>query len=104
LDAVTTALSKEFSGRHIRFNSLLPGSVETEGTHSNGFVGSEFEQALVAKTPLGRVGQPTDIAKVAVLLASDDAAWVTGQHLSASGGIYGPNRIETTKRTHHNET
>lgn len=89
LDALTTALSKEFSGRNIRINSLLPGSVETEGTHNNGFSGSEFEQALIAKPPLGRVGQPGDIAKVAVFLVSDDAAWITGEKISVSGGIYG---------------
>jgi 3-oxoacyl-[acyl-carrier protein] reductase len=89
LDAITTSLSKEFSGRNIRINSLLPGSVETEGTHRTGVMGSDFEQALIAKTPLGRIGQPADIARVAVFLASEDAAWITGEKLSVSGGIYG---------------
>lgn len=89
LDAVTIALSKEFAGRNIRINSLLPGVVETEGSRSAGFIGSEAETRLVANTPLGRTGQPEDIAKVAVFLASDDAAWITGEKISVSGGIYG---------------
>lgn len=89
LDAVTIALSKEFGGRNIRINSILPGVVETEGTHSAGFAGSDFTNELIAKTPLGRAGQPEDIAKVAVFLASDDAAWITGEKISVSGGVYG---------------
>jgi 3-oxoacyl-[acyl-carrier protein] reductase len=89
LDSITVSLSKELGAKNIRINSLLPGSVETEGTHSTGIMGSDFEQQLIANTPLGRIGQPADIAKVAVFLASDDAAWITGQQLSASGGIYG---------------
>ncbi|MFH6996128.1 SDR family NAD(P)-dependent oxidoreductase [Flavobacterium sp. FlaQc-48] len=89
LDAITISLSKEFSGRNIRINSILPGVVETEGSHSAGFIGSDFEAKLVATTPLGRTGQPEDIAKVAVFLASDDAAWITGEKISVSGGIYG---------------
>jgi 3-oxoacyl-[acyl-carrier protein] reductase len=89
LDAITVSLSKEFSGRNIRINSILPGVVETEGSRSGGFIGSEFEAKLVATTPLGRTGQPEDIAKVAVFLASDDAAWITGEKISVSGGIYG---------------
>lgn len=89
LDAVTVSLSKEFSGRNIRINSILPGVVETEGSRSAGFIGSDAETKLVATTPLGRTGQPGDIAKVAVFLASDDAAWITGEKISVSGGIYG---------------
>jgi len=89
LDAITVALSKELGAKNVRINSLLPGSVETEGTHTSGVMGSDFEKILVANTPLGRMGQPEDIAKVAVFLASDDAAWITGELLSASGGIYG---------------
>lgn len=89
LDAITIALSKEFSGKNIRINSILPGIVETEGTHSAGVIGSDTETKLVASTPLGRTGQPEDIAKVAVFLASDDAAWITGEKISVSGGIYG---------------
>lgn len=89
LDAITISLSKEFSGRKIRINSILPGVVETEGSHSAGFIGSDFEAKLVATTPLGRTGQPDDIAKVAVFLASEEAAWITGEKISVSGGIYG---------------
>ncbi|GAA0548040.1 SDR family NAD(P)-dependent oxidoreductase [Chitinophaga japonensis] len=89
LDTITIALSKEFSGRNIRINSILPGVVETEGSRSAGFIGSDAEARLVASTPLGRTGQPEDIAKVAVFLASDDAAWITGEKISVSGGIYG---------------
>lgn len=89
LDAITISLSKEFSGRNIRINSILPGVVETEGSRSAGFIGSDAETKLVANTPLGRTGQPEDIAKVAVFLASDDAAWITGEKISVSGGIYG---------------
>lgn len=89
LDAITISLSKEFSGRNIRINSILPGVVETEGSHSAGFIGSDFEAKLVANTPLGRTGQPEDIAKVAVFLASQEAAWITGEKISVSGGIYG---------------
>jgi len=89
LDAITVALSKEFAGRNIRINSILPGVVETEGSHSAGFIGSEAEERLVANTPLGRTGQPDDIAKVVVFLASDEAAWITGEKIAVSGGIYG---------------
>jgi 3-oxoacyl-[acyl-carrier protein] reductase len=89
LDAITVALSKEFSGRNIRINSILPGVVETEGSKAAGFIGSDAETNLVSKTPLGRTGQPDDIAKVAVFLASDDAAWITGEKISVSGGIFG---------------
>lgn len=78
LDAITISLSKEFSGRNIRINSLLPGAIETEGTHSNGFIGSDFQAKVVANTPLGRTGQPEDVAKVAVFLASK-ISLATGQ-------------------------
>lgn len=89
LDAITIALSKELGVKNIRINSILPGGVETEGTHSAGIIGSDFEARLIANTPLGRFGQPEDIAKVAVFLASDDSAWITGEKITVSGGIYG---------------
>lgn len=89
LDAITVSLSKEFSGRNIRINSLLPGGVETEGTRTVGITGSDLEKTLIEKTPFGRIGQPQDIAKVAVFLGSDDAGWINGQKIAASGGIYG---------------
>jgi 3-oxoacyl-[acyl-carrier protein] reductase len=87
LDAMTTALPKEFSGRNIRINSILPGIVETEGSHSGGFTGSDAETKLVATTPQGRTGQPANIAKVAVFLASDDATWITGEKSPFPGDI-----------------
>ena len=61
--------------------------METDGTHSDGMMGSDFEGMMIAQTPLGRVGQPSDIAAIAVFLASDDSDWLTGEHLIASGGL-----------------
>ena len=87
LDAITGVLARELGPRKIRVNSLNPGMVETEGTHSGGFIGSEFEKNLVAQTPLGRVGQPSDSASIAVFLASDDSFWLTGEQMLASGGV-----------------
>lgn len=87
VDAITGVLSRELGPRKIRVNSLNPGIVATEGTHTAGIIGSEMETGVVAQTPLGRVGQPEDIAKVAVFLASDDSAWLTGEQLLAGGGV-----------------
>jgi 3-oxoacyl-[acyl-carrier protein] reductase len=87
LDAITGVLARELGPRKIRVNSLNPGMVETEGTHSGGFIGSELEKVLVAQTPLGRIGQVTDIAPIAVFLASDDSRWLTGEQLLAGGGL-----------------
>jgi 3-oxoacyl-[acyl-carrier protein] reductase len=87
VDAITGVLSRELGPKKIRVNSLNPGMVETEGTHTAGFIGSEFEKAAVAQTPLGRVGQPGDIGSIAVFLASDDSHWLTGEQLVASGGL-----------------
>ncbi len=86
VDAITGVLSRELGPKKIRVNALNPGMVETEGTHSAGFIGSEFEKGAVATTPLGRIGQPGDIASIAVFLASDDSAWLTGEQLLAGGG------------------
>jgi 3-oxoacyl-[acyl-carrier protein] reductase len=88
VDAITGVLAAELGARKIRVNSINPGIVETEGTHTQGFVGSDFETALVAQTPLGRVGQPEDIADIAVFLASDEARWLTGEKLVAGGGLH----------------
>lgn len=87
VDAITGVLAKELGPRRIRVNAINPGIVETEGTHAAGFIGSEFESGAVAQTPLGRTGQPGDIAGVAVFLASDDARWLTGEKITASGGL-----------------
>jgi 3-oxoacyl-[acyl-carrier protein] reductase len=87
VDAITGVLSKELGAKKIRVNSINPGIVETEGTHSAGFIGSDFEKTMVAQTPLGRSGQPDDIASIAVFLASEDSAWLTGEQILASGGL-----------------
>jgi 3-oxoacyl-[acyl-carrier protein] reductase len=87
VDAVTHVLAKELGPKMIRVNSINPGMVETEGTHTAGFIGSEFQNQLEAQTPLGRIGQPGDIGPVAVFLASADSGWVTGETLLASGGL-----------------
>ena len=87
VDAVTGVLAKELGPRKIRVNSINPGYVETEGTHTGGFVGSDLVQGFIAQTPLGRGGQPDDIGLIAAFLASDDARWLTGECLLASGGL-----------------
>ena len=87
LDAITGVLAKELGPRKIRVNSLNPGMVETEGTRSGGYIGSDLEKALVAQTPLGRVGQPRDIADVAVFLASNDSRWLSGEVVLVGGGL-----------------
>lgn len=87
VDVITSVLAKELGSRKIRVNSLNPGLVETEGTHAVGVINSDFERTLVSQTPLGRIGQPGDIAAVAVFLASDDSNWVTGEVLPVGGGL-----------------
>lgn len=86
VDTTTVELSRELAGRKIRVNAIAPGGVETEGVHAKGIIGSDFEKAMVAAPPLGRLGQPDDVARVAVFLASEDSAWLTGERISASGG------------------
>lgn len=87
VDAITGVLANELGPRKIRVNAISPGVVETEGTHAAGVAGSELEDSFIAQTPLSRVGQPDDIAAVAVFLASDDSRWLTGENLVASGGL-----------------
>jgi 3-oxoacyl-[acyl-carrier protein] reductase len=87
VDAITGVLARELGPKKIRVNSINPGVVETEGTHSAGFIGSDFEKGAIAQTPLGRTGQPSDIASLAVFLASNDSGWLTGDHLLAAGGM-----------------
>ena len=86
LDTITQVLASELGPRKIRVNSINPGMVESEGTHAAGFIGSDFQKNIEAQAPLGRIGQPEDVAKVAVFLASDDSGWLTGERISASGG------------------
>jgi 3-oxoacyl-[acyl-carrier protein] reductase len=87
VDAVTRVLAAELGPRKIRVNVIAPGGVETEGLHTLGVLGTDFEKTMIAETPLGRIGQPDDIARVAVFLASDQSAWLTGQRIAASGGL-----------------
>ncbi|WP_321472076.1 glucose 1-dehydrogenase [uncultured Paludibaculum sp.] len=86
VDAITVALSLELGPRKIRVNSVNPGMVETEGLHSTGIAASDFRKQLESSTPLGRIAQPDDIAKVVSFFATDDAGWVTGQTLLVTGG------------------
>jgi len=86
VDAITRSLAKEFGPRGIRVNAINPGMVETEGVHSAGIAESEMRKQVEAQTPLGRIGQPQDIATAAVFLASGDSAWLTGETLTISGG------------------
>ncbi len=88
LDAVTRSLSTELAARKIRVNTLAPGAVETEGTHAAGMVGGDMHKQIVADTPLGRLGQPDDIARVALFLASEDSGWLTGERVVAAGGLH----------------
>jgi 3-oxoacyl-[acyl-carrier protein] reductase len=87
LDAITGVLARELGPRKIRVNTINPGMVETEGTTSAGFIGSDFEKELIAQAPLGRTGKVGDIAPIAVFLASDESSWLTGEQLLATGGI-----------------
>jgi 3-oxoacyl-[acyl-carrier protein] reductase len=86
IDTVTKSLAKELGPRNIRVNSLSPGMVETEGYRAAGIAESDFRKQVESETPLGRIGQPQDIAPVAVFLASEDSGWITGQVLAVSGG------------------
>lgn len=86
IDSITAVLSKELGPKKIRVNALNPGMIETEGVHSAGFIGSDFQKSIEAEAPLGRIGQPNDVTPVAVFLASDDSGWVTGETIVASGG------------------
>jgi 3-oxoacyl-[acyl-carrier protein] reductase len=86
VDAITISLSKELGPRKIRVNSVNPGMVDTEGLHSVGFAESDFRKMVEAQTPLGRIGQPEDIGRVAAFVASDDAGWVNGQTILLAGG------------------
>jgi 3-oxoacyl-[acyl-carrier protein] reductase len=87
VDAVTRSLAKELGPRKIRVNAINPGMVETEGLKTAGITESDFRKQLEAQTPLGRIGQPHDIAPAAVFLASSDSAWITGETLHVSGGM-----------------
>lgn len=87
LDTLTNVLARELAPKKIRVNTIAPGGVETEGLAAAGVLGSDFEKQMISGTPLGRLGQPDDIANVALFLASDQSAWLTGERISASGGF-----------------
>ncbi len=87
VDSISAALAQELGPKKIRVNSISPGMVITEGTHAAGFIGSEFEKEAVQRTPLGRIGQPQDIASITAFLASDESLWVNGQTIQAAGGF-----------------
>ena len=86
VDSITKALAQELGAKKVRVNSLNPGMIETEGVHAAGFMGSDFHKQIIERTPLGRIGQPKDIADIAVFLASDESTWVNGQTIQAAGG------------------
>ncbi|HEY1769735.1 MAG TPA: glucose 1-dehydrogenase [Chthoniobacterales bacterium] len=87
IDAITGVLARELAPKGVRVNSVNPGLVETEGTHAAGMIGTDWEKGFTAQTPLGRTGQPADIADVVVFLASDASRWMTGEKLIVSGGL-----------------
>jgi 3-oxoacyl-[acyl-carrier protein] reductase len=87
VDPITGVLANELGPRKIRVNTVSPSLTETEGTHSAGMLASEFEAGIIAQTPLGRLGQPQDIADVVSFVASDDARWPTGERILAGGGL-----------------
>ena len=87
VNAVTRSLAQELGPRKIRVNSINPGMIETEGTHAAELIESDFRKQTEAQTPLGRIGQPEDIAPMAVFLASSDSAWITGESFYITGGL-----------------
>ena len=87
VDSITVSLSKELGPKGIRVNALNPGLIETEGTHTAGVIGTDLEASAVKETPLGRIGQPQDVATAAAFLASNDSAWINGQTIYAAGGF-----------------
>ena len=87
VDAITRVLAKELGPRKIRINAVNPGPIETEGFHAIGIPGSDFEKQMVAQTPLGRIGQPRDVAPVVAFLASSESEWITGETIRVAGGF-----------------
>jgi 3-oxoacyl-[acyl-carrier protein] reductase len=87
VNAITRSLAQELGPRKIRVNSINPGMVETDGLHAAGLGESDFRKSIEAQTPLGRIGQPQDIAPLAVFLASQDSSWITGESFYVSGGF-----------------
>ena len=86
VDAVSRSLAAELGPKKVRVNSINPGMVETEGVHAAGFTGGDFQRQFESQAPLGRIGQPRDVAPAVVFLASDDSSWITGEALYVAGG------------------
>lgn len=86
VDALTKSLAGELGPKKIRVNSINPGMIETEGVHAAGIAKSDLRAQVEQQTPLGRIGQPDDVASVATFLASSDSGWVTGETLLVAGG------------------
>ncbi|HVS40364.1 MAG TPA: glucose 1-dehydrogenase [Gemmataceae bacterium] len=87
VNAITRALAAELGPRKIRVNAVAPGVIETEGLHTSGIAGSDFQKGAEAQTPLGRIGRPEDVAPAVVFLASPESAFTTGETLYISGGL-----------------
>jgi len=87
IDNITKVLAKELGPKKIRINVIAPGITETEGNYEMGIIGGDIEKQMLPLIPLGRIGQPEDIAKVAVFLSSDAAGWITGERITVSGGL-----------------
>jgi 3-oxoacyl-[acyl-carrier protein] reductase len=87
VDGITRSLAKELGARKIRVNSINPGMIETEGVHTAGFIGSDFQKLVESQAPLGRIGQTDDISPTAVYLASSDSKYMTGETLQVGGGV-----------------
>jgi 3-oxoacyl-[acyl-carrier protein] reductase len=87
VNAITRSLAQELGSRQIRVNAINPGMVETEGLQAAGIAESDMRKQVEAQTPLGRIGQPEDIAPAAVFFASAESAWITGETLYITGGI-----------------
>jgi len=87
VDAITRTLAKELGPRKIRVNAINPGLVETEGVIAAGFNEGELREGVEKQTPLGRIGQPGDIAPAAVFLASAESDWITGETVRVAGGL-----------------
>jgi len=87
VDNMTLTLARELAPRRIRVNAIAPGATRSEGAETLGMIGSDMEKQLVANTPLGRLGEPSDIAAAAVYLASEGAGWITGETIRVAGGL-----------------
>lgn len=87
LDALSVALARELGPRNIRVNTIAAGPTVTEGVKSQGMLGTDAEQFMIRSTPLGRLGQPEDIASIVTFLVSDAGRWITADRIKASGGL-----------------